>query len=79
MIVTAGCVTVAVVVVTLRDVVVVETVVLGPDETMTVTIGTVPVAVVTSVLGESVVVMGCREDVLEAGIVLPDWVIVDAI
>lgn len=79
MIVTAGCVTVAVVVVTLRDVVVVETVVLGPDEMMTVTIGTVPVAVVTSVLGESVVVMGCREDILEAGIVLPDWVIVDAI
>lgn len=56
-IVTAGCVTVAVVVMTLRDVVELVTVVLGPDEMITVTMGTVPDAVVTSVLGESVVVM----------------------
>lgn len=56
-IVSAGRVTSAVVVMMLRDVVVLVTVVSGPCETITVTNGTVPEAVVTSVLGESVVVM----------------------
>lgn len=70
----AGCVTVAVVVVTLLDVVVPMIVVPGPVEIMTVTIGTVPIAVVTKGLGENVVVITEEADqgeVIVAGTVLP--------
>lgn len=66
--------TVAVVVVTLLDVVVPMIVVPGPVEIMTVTIGTVPIAVVTKGLGENVVVITEEADkgeVIVAGTVLP--------